>query len=115
MRPKTQEDCKAFALTLAMKMKKGIPGPGTYDTGTTITRNGYNFNSKYKNSGAPLIRGGTKFANQILGTAQLLTSKAQAKLGPGPGQYEPKTSLSSVGQYWIAQYKGSKAPCFGKA
>jgi hypothetical protein len=35
-----------------------------------------------------------------------------ARFNPGPGAYEPKTSISANGNYLIAGFKNSKAPTF---
>ena len=39
----------------------------------------------------------------------MLTS---ARFNPGPGAYEPKTTLTPTGQYFVSSMKNSKAPHF---
>ena len=42
----------------------------------------------------------------------LIVMLTTARHNPGPGAYEPKTSISANGSYMIAGYKNSKAPTF---
>jgi len=71
---------------------KSIPGPGAYQIQPKIGNEAQKFT----------IKGRT--ANHLV-----LTS---ARHVPGPGAYDPKTTLSPTGSYMIAGIPNSKAPAF---
>lgn len=42
----------------------------------------------------------------------ILVMLTSARFNPGPGAYEPKTSITPTGEYFISTMKNSKAPHF---
>jgi len=85
--------------------KNSCPGPGNYDVASSISRTGHLFNAKYKTSGAPIIKGNTRFD---------LHSARRSSQSPGPGHYDSKVQLDPRGNYMYSKFKSSGAPLFCK-
>ena len=93
-------------LDIAHLDKLRTPGPGAYTSLTTISKNGFQFFSKFGSSGA------TRFNPP---SSRRFQDLAQKLVGmPGPGQYRPVEQLSQNGRYFLAKNKSSLCRTFGR-
>ena len=79
-----------------------MPGPGLYDPGMGIDKEGKYFLSTVSNSKASRISPSRRFL------------ELKKDIAPGPGQYDPIDYLDSSGSYFFSKYKNSGVRRFGK-
>ena len=102
-----------------MVSNKSVPGPGAYDTKSSISKDGHTFVSKFKDSGArsiapPSLKRSASTINVRL-TFIVRDGFFSSNNVPGPGAYSPKTQLSDRGTYYITGFKSSQGRSFGHA
>ena len=82
---------------------KSIPGPGQY----VVKPKFGNESQKYSLYGRNANHSKYNIFNWT--SIVMLTS---ARFNPGPGAYEPKTTITPTGEYFVSSMKNSKAPHF---
>ena len=82
-----------------------VPGPGTYDSAKSMTKDGKYFLSRYKDSGSTALRSSAvRFAKE----------NAIRKV-PGPGEYEHPETIKKTGVNFISRFGSSYARTFSQS